>query len=66
MPNRAMKVTVTFESRPGGGLRAWSDDVPGLVLSHADVDAVLEDVKTAIEAILSERLHDHEEDRPMA
>jgi hypothetical protein len=27
--------------RADGGLRAWSDDVPGLVLSHADPAAVL-------------------------
>lgn len=47
------KVTVTFERREDGGLRAWSDDVPGFVLSHRDPEAVLADVKPALERILS-------------
>lgn len=51
-----VKVTVCFERRPDGGLRAWSDDVPSLVLSHKDVDGALDDVKNAIETILSHRL----------
>lgn len=66
MTDTAIKVTVTFESRPGGGLRVWSDDVPGLVLSHSDVDAVLEDVKSALEVILSERLCASIEVKPLA
>ena len=57
MFDRSIKVTVTFESRPDGGLRVWSDDVPGLVLSHSDVDGILADVKTAVETILSYRLN---------
>lgn len=48
-----MKITVRFEGRPDGGLRAWSDDVPGFVLSHPDGEAVFEDVEPALEAILS-------------
>jgi hypothetical protein len=47
------KVVVTFERRGDGGLRAYSDDVPGFVLSHADSVAVLDDVKPALEGILS-------------
>jgi hypothetical protein len=47
------KVVVTFEHRGDGGLRAYSDDVPGFVLSHADSVAVLDDVKPALEGILS-------------
>lgn len=57
MSDKAIKIVVTFEARPDGGLRAWSEDVPGLVLSHMDIDGVLEDVKTAIEVILSSRLN---------
>ena len=53
---RYLKVVVSFESRPDGGLRAWSDDVPGFVLSHRDVDGLLADVKPALEFILSARL----------
>ena len=53
---RTAKITVTFEERPDGGLRAYSDDVPGFVLSHSDPQAVMDDVKPALEAILSEML----------
>lgn len=56
MRNGPFKVVVCFEQRPDGGLRAWSDDVPGLVLSHTDVDGVLEDVTEALKVILSHRL----------
>jgi hypothetical protein len=42
MTSRIFKLTVCFERRPDGGLRAYSDDVPGLVLSSLDVDGVLE------------------------
>jgi hypothetical protein len=55
--HRSYKVTVCFESRPDGGLRAWSDDVPGLVLSHTNVDEVLEDVVSALKTILSHQLN---------
>jgi len=51
---RYTKVTVTFEPRPDGGLRAFSDDVPGFVLSHRDHTAVIADVETALSVILSE------------
>lgn len=52
-----LKITVCFEQRPDGGLRAYSDDVPGLVLSSLDVDGVLADVTTALQVILSARHH---------
>jgi hypothetical protein len=57
MSTRTFKITVCFEQRPDGGLRAYSDDVPGLVLSSMDVDGVLQDVTEALKVILSERLH---------
>ena len=50
------KIIVCFEARPDGGLRAYSNDVPGLVLSSPDIDGVLEDVTEALKVILSERL----------
>lgn len=53
MKSSSFKVTVCFEQRSDGGLRAWSDDVPGLVLSHANAEGVLDDVKEALELILS-------------
>jgi hypothetical protein len=54
--NRPFKLTVCFESRPDGGVRAYSDDVPGLVLSSANIDGVLEDVTAALKVILTARL----------
>jgi hypothetical protein len=51
------KVVVTFEHRADGGLRAYSDDVPGFVLSHSDQSAVMADVRPALEAILSDMFH---------
>jgi hypothetical protein len=57
MSTGTFKVTVCFEARPDGGLRVYSDDVPGLVLSSMDVDGVLEDVTEALKYILSERFN---------
>ena len=50
---RFFKVVVTFESRPDGGLRAFSNDVPGFVLSHKNVDLLLADIAPALSTILS-------------
>jgi hypothetical protein len=48
----AATVTVRFERRDDGGLRAWSDDVPGLVLSNRDPHRVLDDVIPALRVLL--------------
>ena len=48
-----VKIVVTLEHREDGGLYAYSDDVPGFVLSHSDPEAVLANVKPALEGILS-------------
>jgi hypothetical protein len=66
MSTRSFKLTVCFEARPDGGLRAYSNDVPGLVLSSVDIDGVLEDVTEALKVILSERLHADVEVEPLA
>jgi hypothetical protein len=66
MKNRSFKVTVCFESRPDGGLRAWSDDVPGLVLSHTNIDGVLEDVTEALKLILSHKFETEIDVKPLA
>lgn len=50
------KVVVRVERRSDGGLRVWSDDIPGLVLSNRDPHKVMADIVPAIEAILSEAL----------
>ena len=47
------KIVVSFERRDDGGLRAYSDDVPGFVLSHRDPFAVIKDVAPVLERILS-------------
>ena len=54
--NDYFKVTVHLERREDGGLRAYSDDVPGFVLSHSDPKAVMADIKPALEHILSHML----------
>jgi hypothetical protein len=65
MKDRSYKVTVCFESRPDGGLRAWSEDVPGLVLSHTSVDDVLDDVISALKTILSHQLNAEIDVKPL-
>jgi hypothetical protein len=47
------RVLVMFALRDDGGLRAWSDDVPGLVLSHKDPNKVIADVAPALSYMLS-------------
>ena len=50
------RVQVSIQAREDGGLRVWSDDLPELVLSHADAAQVIADIPRAMEAILSARL----------
>lgn len=38
------RVSLSLEFRPDGGLRVYSDNVPGLILSGVDPDAVMSDV----------------------
>ena len=42
------EITITLAPREDGGLRAWSDDLPGLVLSHISQRLVLQDLGLAI------------------
>lgn len=46
------KITVKMRRRADGGLRVWSDQLPGLVLSHRDPERVLSDIEPALETIL--------------
>jgi hypothetical protein len=50
---RFAKIVVTLEHREDGGLRAYSEDVPGFVLSNPDPSVVLSDIAVALETILS-------------
>ena len=54
--SKCYKVTAQWEERSDGGLHAWSDEVPGLVLSHKDPQNVLGDVEPALRVILSAML----------
>lgn len=65
MKNRSFKVTVCFEPREDGGLRVWSEDVPGLVLSHTNIDGVLEDVTEALKLILSHQFETEIDVKPL-
>jgi len=47
-----MEITVKLEDRPDGGLRAFSDDVPGLVVSGPHQDVVLRQIPIAAQALL--------------
>lgn len=51
-----IRVTVHIQQRRDGGLRVWSDDLPGLVLSHKDPKRVLADIAPALETILSAKM----------
>lgn len=52
----SFKIVLKIQRRADGGVRIWSDDVPGLVLSNKDPQKVLDDIKPALEAILSEAM----------
>src|ERR1700726_347753 len=54
--NSYFKVVVVLERRSDGGLRAYSDDVPGFVLSNSDPASVIADIKPALEGILAHML----------
>ncbi len=50
------KISVIFEDRSDGGVRAYSDDVPGFVLSHKNREALFADVEPALSVILTSML----------
>ncbi len=49
---RFREIEIIVEKREDGGLRVWSSDVRGFVLSHADCEAVFADIEPALEVIL--------------
>jgi hypothetical protein len=51
-----IKIIVHFETREDGGLRVWSDDLPGLNLSHRNPALVLDDVPSAIAGLITDLL----------
>lgn len=54
--NEFGRIRVVFEIRSDGGLRVYSDDVPGFVLSHPDPHTVIEELSPALETILTEEI----------
>jgi hypothetical protein len=52
--DRLIKITVRFEARDDGGLSVWSDDLPGLHLSHRDAALVIEDVPSALAGLMTD------------
>lgn len=44
-------IRISLERRADGGLRVWSEDVRGLVLSHSDPKKVIEDVLPALDTL---------------
>lgn len=45
-------VRLSFAPREDGGLRVWSEDVPGLVLSHKEWDAVFSDIGPVLKVMM--------------
>lgn len=52
MAESEVVVSLTLSRRPDGGLRIHSDTLPGLVLSHRNVAAVLADLGPVIQGLL--------------
>lgn len=48
-------LTVTLEDRADGGLRVYSDDLPGLILSGRDKNAICNAIAPAITALFQHR-----------
>jgi hypothetical protein len=48
-------VTVTLQSREDGGLRVYSDDLPGLILSGSDRGHVVSKIAPAIQVLFERK-----------
>jgi hypothetical protein len=48
------EITIKMAPREDGGLRVWSDDLPGLILSHSNQRLVLQDVGNVIAALCAQ------------
>lgn len=57
MADSGFKVVVIFERREDGGLRAYCDEVPGLVLSSKDAEGLIADVPEALSVCLSHTMN---------
>ncbi|AOF96161.1 hypothetical protein [Sphingobium sp. RAC03] len=52
-PIEPFNIEVKFTHREDGGLRAYSDSLPGFVISNEDPDLVIAEVGPVLEVILS-------------
>lgn len=57
-------VEVSTQRREDGGLRMWSEEMPGLILSGEDHDAVVADASLAIAALMSDIGYEIQSVRP--
>lgn len=53
------EITIKLAPRDDGGLRVWSDDIPGLVLSHRVQELILMDLGQAIIGLLEDKDGQH-------
>jgi hypothetical protein len=44
-------LSIRIGGRPDGGLRVWSEDIPGLILSGIDPDKVMASIWPALHAL---------------
>jgi len=51
-------IKVNIEYREDGGIRVWSDDLPGLVLSGKNRAGIIADIEPAARAILEHKRED--------
>ena len=51
-------IKVFLEDRDDGGVRVWSDDLPGLILSGRDRVKVLADIEPAARTIMEHKGED--------
>lgn len=54
--DRPIQFAVQVMRRADGGLRVWSDDIPGFVLSNRDPDKVLNSMVPVLQQLLAAQL----------
>ena len=52
MPLIEREIKISIGPREDGGVRIWSDDMPGLILSGSDPLKVMADIGPALKALI--------------
>lgn len=52
---RSTRIAVTIEGREDRGILVYSDDLPGLILSGPDAEAVLAGIEAAVTYLFADR-----------